>query len=292
MKGGCKMIHILNDEYFKFDYDKSGKIINVFTEPQNIELDLYSKKPFAIVGSELFTNNIKTDRDIMKYNNKSVAIQKNNGLFNLPNIESANLLNEVDIKLPFVFYAGSGNNIVNKANIALVAIPIMGIIQPIADTNNSYTLYNGYILKTHPFTKGFSEYRKILYLAFELRTQLTFAEYIQPFLVSEKVFNIPHSDNDEEYGICLTHTVGLGQDENDIKKYSEKEVGWCICDNLTVSYIPYNDNMALFRSDARRDLFPSIVSRNKTKSDTKQKAIKPVNHTIKASSRIEPDLRP
>lgn len=155
------MITIINKNGFEMIEDKSG--LNFLTTPKDIDMDLYSKKPFVTFDAfrELPITQVKNSAgvltDIIELDKKPC------------NYSSKNSMNSLEL--------------FDSAYYVLAALPLRGIIEPIHYNSIEHILYEGSLVLTNPFNakllNGKDEIcNKIVYLFAELKGNLTFNEFI------------------------------------------------------------------------------------------------------------------
>lgn len=171
------MVSIINPEFFRFYTEKSktgeNALLNIFTDPKNIDLPQYKKDPFAsFIVPGLNSNSddevINAVHDL-ELNQYSMYVDS----------EYDDITQEYGSDNRYHTLIFSPSKSITNKNIILAAIPCNGIVQPIPKSNN-FKLYNAslIVMKNRPFKWNGEYYDKLIYLLIDLTTLFSFNEYV------------------------------------------------------------------------------------------------------------------
>jgi len=207
------MIQFLHPDLFRFELIKPKNdnikltLLNVYTEPKNIELSKYSKTPFASIiiyreFDKLFE--IPVVKFLEKCHTNSILSFKS---------ETSDQYDEYkgyfddDVKISDVIYASTQLNELSLTNnhssefIIIGGIPIKGMVSPILNSkNDSYSIYNGSLIVDNEFAYQGDIYKRLIYISASIDSYLVIDEYIK---------NLETINN---FGTLITHEIYVDAD--------------------------------------------------------------------------------
>lgn len=195
------MIKIENPELFGFEtYVSNGLVlVNVFIDPEVVELKNYRRTPFSsiIIKSDTLIEKL---REIEQIDNTFVKKKKRMLVDELlPIIESSslitynlytdneydtykNIFEDVNLHTVLLFVNSEYRVSDTDKSILIFGYPVDGIITPIVKSPN-YLLLNGSFISTKPFTMGTNTdglyYDKLIYCLVDIKTSFEYSEYNQ-----------------------------------------------------------------------------------------------------------------
>ena len=187
------MIRIINKSLFRFEVihpknnTRNISLINIFSEPEDIELNKYSKTPFAsiIVYTDVTdtVNMTELFSYLIKGHTTSILSFRPETSDKYDEYKS-----EFDesVKMCDVLYVTcSLEDLSMKRNyssefIVIGGIPITGMVYPISNgKNDAYSIYNGAFIVDNEFEYNGGTFKRLLYISASINSSLVIDEYIK-----------------------------------------------------------------------------------------------------------------